>query len=76
MGSVKSFGIGDRVVKDPENWIPSELDSFGAGEGVGEITEITAEPTGPLLARVRWRTVLGWHMWHELMPTPDKEQQP
>lgn len=31
------FKIGDKVVKNPYTWIPSEFDAWGAGEGVGEI---------------------------------------
>lgn len=33
------FKIGDQVVKNPETWIPSDFDSWGAGEGVGVIVE-------------------------------------
>jgi hypothetical protein len=29
--------IGDRVVKNPETWMPSEFDAWGAGVGVGVI---------------------------------------
>lgn len=31
--------IGDRVVKNPATWRPSEFDGWGAGEGVGVIVE-------------------------------------
>ena len=34
-----NFKIGDRVVKNPATWRPSEFDGWGAGEGVGVIAD-------------------------------------
>ena len=31
--------VGDRVVKNPKTWTPSEFDRWGRGEGVGEIVQ-------------------------------------
>lgn len=31
--------IGDKVIKNEENWEPNAFDSWGRGEGVGEIVE-------------------------------------
>ena len=36
---MKVLRIGDKVVKNPETWICSEFDYWGAGEGVGEVVE-------------------------------------
>jgi hypothetical protein len=33
------FKIGSKVIKNPETWIPSDFDNWGAGEGIGEIVE-------------------------------------
>lgn len=53
---------GDRVVKNRANWIPSEFDAWGAGDGVGVVVanvhgrEIAGEvdvrwPTGRAMQR-------------------------
>jgi len=31
--------VGDKVRKNPETWIGSDFDSWGAGVGVGEVVE-------------------------------------
>ena len=28
---------GDKVIKNPETWIPNEFDEWGRGEGEGEV---------------------------------------
>ena len=33
------FRVGDRVVKNPETWVPTEFDSWGRGVGVGVVVE-------------------------------------
>lgn len=33
------FRIGDRVIKNPATWRPSEFDGWGAGVGIGIIVE-------------------------------------
>jgi hypothetical protein len=33
------FKIGDRVIKNPATWQPSDFDSWGAGVGVGVVVE-------------------------------------
>ncbi len=38
------FEIGDKVVKNPETWIPNEFDDWGRGLDVG----IVVEPDFPL----------------------------
>jgi hypothetical protein len=48
-----SFSVGDRVVKNPETWQPNDFDSWGRGEGIGEVVE----PPFPLESDsvdVRW----------------------
>jgi hypothetical protein len=32
-----NFNIGDKVVKNEETWVKNEFDSWGRGEGIGEI---------------------------------------
>ncbi len=46
--------VGDKVVKNPETWIPSEFDAWGAGEGVGIIVEVNRVPGEDTLVDVRW----------------------
>lgn len=47
------FKVGDRVVKNPDTWQPSDFDSWGAGIGVGVIVE---SPWGEIDGEldVRW----------------------
>lgn len=47
---IRSFRIGDRVVKDPAGWRPSEFDAWGAGVGVGEVVAVVDAET----VDVRW----------------------
>jgi hypothetical protein len=35
----KKFNIGDRVIKNPDGWIPNDFDGWGRGVGVGIIVE-------------------------------------
>lgn len=36
---MREFKVGDRVVKNPENWIPNDFDRWGRGEGVGQVVD-------------------------------------
>jgi len=31
--------VGNKVVKNPDTWIPNDFDSWGRGEGIGEVVE-------------------------------------
>jgi hypothetical protein len=31
--------IGDKVKKNPETWVKNDFDSWGRGEGIGEVVE-------------------------------------
>ncbi len=33
------FKVGDYVKKNPDKWVPSDFDSWGRGEGIGQIVE-------------------------------------
>ena len=33
----EAMQVGDKVIKNPSTWTPSEFDAWGRGEGVGEI---------------------------------------
>ena len=46
----EEFKEGDRVIKNEENWIWNEFDSWGRGEGIGQIVKITNDT----LVDVRW----------------------
>jgi hypothetical protein len=35
----KGFKAGDRVMKNPETWLPNTFDAWGRGEGVGVVVE-------------------------------------
>lgn len=48
------FKIGDRVVKNPNYWMPSEFDNWGAGDGVGIIDSIFIEADSSISVDVRW----------------------
>jgi hypothetical protein len=37
-GPVK-FSVGDKVVRNPATWVPSDLDAWGRGHGVGVVIE-------------------------------------
>lgn len=61
------FKIGDRVVRNPETWIPSEFDEW-AGQGVGEVVE----PPFPLdadVVDVRWPDGRCFQNETELLPS-------
>ena len=44
---------GDKVVKNEDNWIPNDFDSWGRGEGVGIIVEVLDDGE---FYDVRWPT--------------------
>jgi hypothetical protein len=48
-----TFSVGDRVVKDPAGWRPNDFDSWGRGEGIGEVVE-PPFPLEPDSVDVRW----------------------
>jgi hypothetical protein len=50
---MKEFSIGDKVIKNPDTWIPAEFDEWGRGIGVGIVTK----PPFPLYdseTDIRW----------------------
>lgn len=64
-----TFKSGDRVVKNPETWTPSEFDGWGAGEGVG----VVVEPPFILCVDqvdVVWPGGREFRMTAELLPAP------
>ena len=58
----KWFTLGDRVVKDPDNWEPSEFDAWGSGIGVGVVV---GTPDGCTID-VRWPGGRSYHDAKEL----------
>lgn len=79
--------IGDRVVKNPATWRPSQFDAWGAGDGVGVIVPPPAvwgaDANGVYLAGavfeqdcvpcvdVRWPNGRCSQRVDELLPAPD-----
>lgn len=47
----REFKAGDRVIKNPATWQPSEFDAWGAGAGVGVVVEVVADLG---MVDVRW----------------------
>ena len=47
------FQVGDRVVKNPANWVANEFDGWGRGAGVGVVVE-PPFAMGPDEVDVRW----------------------
>lgn len=47
------FEVNDKIVKNEENWIPNDFDSWGRGEGVGLIVEVYPESNSSYVD-VRW----------------------
>ncbi len=44
---------GDKVIKNPDTWIPNDFDSWGRGLGVGEVVEPPFELDADVVD-VRW----------------------
>jgi hypothetical protein len=57
------FKVGDKVIKGP-GWNPSEFDAWGAGEGVGFVTELLS----PDNVDVQWYAGSSYHQNCELLP--------
>ena len=39
MNEKVQFKVGDYVKKNPDTWKPNEFDSWGRGEGIGQVVE-------------------------------------
>jgi hypothetical protein len=59
----KCLKVNDNVIKDSINWIPSDFDKWGAGEGVGKILEIVDEKT----VDVQWDNGRAYQLNKELI---------
>ncbi len=55
--------VRDKVLKNPDRWIPSDFDAWGAGEGVGEILEVFPDIG---LVDVRWPAGKAFQYMYEL----------
>ena len=65
------MAIGDKVVKDPAGWVPSDFDRWSAGIGVGEIVALSKNKNGVIDGvDVRWPTGRAWQLPQELSPAP------
>lgn len=48
------FQIGDRVIKNPATWQVNDFDSWGRGEGIGEVVEPPFDVDDLNEVDVRW----------------------
>lgn len=65
------FKVGDRVVKNPETWQPSDFDAWGAGVGVGIVVEAHESPDDWIPSvDVRWEGGRCYQLVTELLPAP------
>lgn len=46
--------IGSKVKKNPDTWVVNEFDSWGRGEGVGEVVEPPFEVSDLNQVDVKW----------------------
>ena len=54
MTLMRVFGVGDRVRKNPEAWVPNEFDSWGRGEGFGVVVESPVPVVDRGAVNVQW----------------------
>lgn len=66
------FRVGDRVVKDPGRWRPSDFDGWGAGVGIGVVVDVLDEAPGETLGDldVRWPSGRCYQRSDEVLPAP------
>lgn len=63
------FKVGDKVVKNPKRWLPSDFDRWGAGEGVGKIVA----DFGGGLVDVQWPNGRACQQEIELLPYKENQ---
>jgi len=51
---IESIKVGDKVIKNEDNWIPTEFDGWGRGIGVGIVVEPPFDLEGDV--DVKWPT--------------------
>ena len=68
-GLPRSYRVGERVVRNPETWTPSEFDAWGRGDGVGVVVEAPF-PLMPGEVDVRWPGGRCFERADELLPAP------
>jgi hypothetical protein len=56
MQNQSTFKPGNSVVKNPTGWISSMSDRWGAGEGVGIVTDLLTEFDDGKTVNVKWPT--------------------
>lgn len=60
---------GDRVVKNPETWVPNDFDGWGRGAGVGIVVQAPFD-MGPGGCDVRWPGGRCFEQTDQLLPAP------
>jgi enamine deaminase RidA (YjgF/YER057c/UK114 family) len=68
-GVVRTFAVGDRVVRDPLTWQPNEFDAWGRGDGVGVVVD-PPFPLDPGEVDVRWPGGRCFQDTAQLLPAP------
>jgi hypothetical protein len=66
---VAAFGVGDRVIRNPATWVPTQFDSWGRGVGVGLVVE-PPYPLGTDEVDVRWPGGRCFEWVEQLLPAP------
>jgi hypothetical protein len=64
-----TFSVGDRVVRNPATWRPTEFDSWGRGSGVGVVVE-PPFVLGSDEVDVRWPSGRCFEWFAQLLPAP------
>ncbi len=64
------FKVGDYVKKNVDLWVPNDFDSWGRGEGIGQIVEPPFE-IGPDEVDVRWPNGRCFEKADQLLPATE-----
>lgn len=71
---MKKYNVGDKVVKNPETWIPNDFDSWGRGIGVGVVVEAPFDVDDDE-ADVRWPAGRCFEKAEQLLPYSDEKRK-
>lgn len=66
------LNIGDYVKKNPEKWNPNDFDSWGRGEGIGQIVELPFEMEADAVD-MRWPAGRCFESLDQLLPATQAE---
>ena len=72
--SKHDFQVGDCVRKNAERWVPNDFDSWGRGEGIGQVVEPPFELDDDMVD-VRWPAGRCFERVDQLLPADDDEKK-